>query len=855
MVRKIQPFQVVPALPANLEPLVEIAYNLRWTWDRESILLFRRMDQQLWESSGHNPIRMLGTLSQSQLDQLSKNSGFLAHLGRVKNSLDDYMGAETWFARTFPDREETRPLVSYFSFEYGITECLQIYSGGLGILAGDHLKSASDLGIPLVGVGLLYQGGYFRQYVNRDGWQQEVYPRNDFYNLPVRLVRDGQGNQVVVSVPFPGREVHAALWYAQVGRVRLYFLDTSVPRNTEADRFITSGLYNGDRETRIQQEILLGAGGVYALEALGLTPSVFHMNEGHAAFLTFGRVQILMEKGVKPFDAMAAVRASCVFTTHTPVPAGIDMFEDGLMRKYFTEPAARLGIPVEALLALGHGSDGGGTSLFNMAYLAIRLAAHCNGVSRLHGEVSRKLFSPIWPELPVDEIPITSITNGVHAASWVSLDLAELFDRYMGIAWRDDHGDDSVWGSVAMIPNEELWRLHERRRDRLISFARRRLVKQLQSRGAGAQELARAREVLDPRALTIGFARRFATYKRATLLLKDRDRLRRLLLSDDRPVQFIFAGKAHPQDNDGKALIKEIVSLGQDPDFRNRVVFLEDYDMVVSRYMLSGCDVWLNTPRRPMEASGTSGMKAAMNGVLNCSILDGWWIEGYGLDPEAGWAIGRGETYTDLPYQDQVESNALYELLEREIVPTFYTRSPGGLPVDWIQKMKVSIGTLSAAFNTNRMVRDYATRFYVPAERRAREFSADGHARAHQYRKARERIRAGWGDLEIVRVVKSPEGDVAVKAPLQVKAWVKLGSLTAEAVDVQIYYGQLDPDGSLIQPAWISMTSAGTIDDLTVFEGQLQSSASGLHGFTIRILPKYEDLLNPYEWNLVHWQQ
>jgi starch phosphorylase len=433
--------------------------------------------------------------------------------------------------------------------------------------------------------------------------------------------------------------------------------------------------------------------------------------------------------------------------------------------------------------------------------------------------------------------------------------MAELFDRYMGVAWRDDHGDDSVWASVEAIPNEELWRLHERRRDRLISFARKRLARQLQSRGAGSQELARAREVLDPRALTIGFARRFATYKRATLLLKDRERLRRLLTNEERPVQFVFAGKAHPQDNDGKALIKEIVTLAHDPAFRNRIVFLEDYDMVVSRYMLSGCDVWLNTPRRPMEASGTSGMKAAMNGVLNCSILDGWWIEGYGMAPEAGWAIGRGETYTDTHYQDEVESNALYELLEREIVPLFYTRGRGGLPVDWILRMKESIGVLSAGFNTNRMVREYVSRFYVPAEARGANFAADGHARAHAYRKTRERVRAAWPELAIVRVVREPDGDVAVNAPLHLKAWVKLGTLPPENVDVQMYYGQMDPAGSITQPAWIPMRFAEMVDGEGVWEGQLQSSSSGLHGFTIRALPKYEDLLNPYEWNLVYWQE
>jgi len=850
--KNIKSFQVYPKLPENLEPLKEIAQNLLWSWDHDMIALFRRFDRDLWEETHHNPVLMIGTVSQERLDELSRNDSFVAHVQRVKKRIDQYMNAETWFSRTH--RLEKNITIAYFSFEFGITECLQIYSGGLGILAGDHLKSTSDLGIPLVGVGLLYQEGYFRQYLNIDGWQQELYPKNDFYNIPVSMVYDEKGKPVRVKVFFPDREVLIQVWEAQVGRVRLILLDSNIPENSPADRAITNQLYGGNKETRIQQEMLLGIGGMRALEALGIHPDVCHMNEGHAAFLTLEKLRRIVEKyKMDPFDAIAAVKSGCIFTTHTPVPAGIDTFSPKLVALYFMNYPERTGLTMKEFLALGRQNPDDDKEEFNMAYLAIHMSSYCNGVSKLHADVSRNMWQHFWPGVPLKEVPITSVTNGVHVNTWISHDMSGLFDRYLGTEWTETPSDQTIWDQIEQIPPEELWRTHERRRERLIAFARQKLEEQLAQRGASPFQIMTAKEALDPNALTIGFGRRFATYKRATLIFKDPNRLKQILLDKERPVQLIFAGKAHPHDEEGKKLIREIIHFSRDPQIRRRVVFIEDYDMTITRYMVSGSDVWLNNPRRPMEASGTSGMKAMFNGVLNCSIVDGWWAEAYAMDGDVGWSIGKGEDYDDQGYQDQVESSAIYNLLEKEIVPLFYERGVDHIPWGWIKKMKESMRLLGPMFNTNRMLKEYSERFYVPVSERHRRFTADEFNAAKAYRVVNDKIRKHWNELQIVNVESDTQEGIFINSDLEVQTHVNLGSLDESLVDVQIYFGRLDADRSIVDGSSVSMEYKGEENGNSLFVGRISSKSSGLHGYTVRILPKYQDIVSPYEWQLINW--
>ena len=773
--KPIQTFIAVPTLPSPLERLRDLALNLRWAWHHDTIELFRRLDSVLWETTGHNPILMLGTIDQAKLEAAASDEGFLSHLERVGQDLDAYMAAEsTWFRRAHGVSQA--PLVAYFSAEFGITECLSIFAGGLGVLAGDHLKSASDLGVPIVGVGLLYQQGYFRQYLNEAGWQQEVYENNDFHNLPLTLKRRPDGAPLTVEVPLPGRKVIVQVWWAQVGRVPLYLLDSNIPANRPEDRDITDQLYGGDIEMRIKQEILLGLGGYLALEAVGLEPTVYHMNEGHSAFLALERTRRIMEKcGLSFAEAREAASAGLVFTTHTAVGAGHDYFSPQLMDRYFADSMRALGLSRRDFLALGRQNPDDDNEPFCMTILALHLAAHSNGVSRLHGRVSRKMWKGLWPGLPEDEIPIGHVTNGVQFQSWISREMKELYDRYLGPRWREEVADQTVWQGADRIAAEELWRTHERRRERLVAFCRRRLRTQLERRGASQTAVAAADEVLGPEALTIGFARRFATYKRATLLLRDAERLARILNKPGRPVQIIYAGKAHPRDDPGKGLIRQIVELSRHEEFRRRLVFLEDYDMAVARYLVQGVDVWLNTPLRLQEASGTSGMKATANGVLNLSILDGWWDEAY--RPEVGWAIGRREKYDDSNYQDQVEAEALYGLLEQEVVPAFYDRGSDGLPRRWIARMRASIQTLCRFFTTHRMVGEYTERYYLHAAGHYAQLTADGLVRAKALAAWKARLQKNWSRVRIEAVGGDSIKDVQAGGEFRVQAKVHLGAL------------------------------------------------------------------------------
>jgi starch phosphorylase len=857
-------FQVVPSLPDRLERLRDLAHNLWWSWNHEAIELFRRLDRDLWESTGHNPVLVLGTIRQERLQQVSEDDGFMAHLRRVCREFDRYLeDPATWYnksRRTGKNQGVTDGLaqrIAYFSAEFGLTESLSIYAGGLGILAGDHLKSASDLGLPFVGVGLLYQEGYFHQYLNPDGWQQELYPKNDFYNLPVTLERHASGQPLLVDVEYPARLVKAQVWRAQAGRVPLYLLDTNIEANQPSDRNITNQLYGGDDDLRIQQEMLLGIGGIRALEALGLQPTVCHMNEGHSAFMALERIRMLMEKYQISFaEAREAAAGGHVFTTHTPVSAGIDWFSPSLVDRYFESYYPNLGLSRDEFLGLGRMNPDDRDGYFCMAILAMRLANKTNGVSQLHARVSRKMWQEVWPQVPTDEVPILGITNGIHPRSWISHDLAELFDRYLGPRWIERPAEHTIWQRVARIPDEELWRTHERRRERLVAFARSRLRRQLLQRGSRPAEIRRAEEVLNPDALTIGFARRFATYKRAALLFNDLERLASIVGDRNRPVQIIFAGKAHPKDSPGKEFIRDIIHHARRPEFRNRIVFIEDYDMTVARYLVQGVDIWLNTPRRPHEASGTSGMKATANGALNVSILDGWWDEGY--TPETGWAIGHGEEYEEdqFEYQDQVEANTIYDLLEKEIIPLFYERGRDGLPRDWTAKMKAAMRDHAGVFNTNRMVQEYYERCYQPSMERSQQLAEDNLTRAKALADWKAVLRQQWTKIRIERVWEAGTEIPGLKVgdQLQVRARVHLGKLNPTDVAVELFYGRLNAEGQIVEgqisPTLIAQSKG---KGNYVFVGAIACGTSGRHGYALRILPRHDDLGNPFEMGLVLW--
>jgi starch phosphorylase len=858
--RPIRTFTVLPHLPQRLHALQKLAYNMWWCWNHEAVALFRRIDVETWEALDHSPVKLLGALDPARVEQLLHEDGFLAHMDRVEEAFDNYMNAPTWYHENYaePGRNGSDPgrdlRIAYFSAEFGIHQSVPVYSGGLGVLSGDHLKSASDLGLPLMGVGLMYREGYFRQYLTVDGWQQERYPENDFFNLPLIPELNRDGGPMTIRIHFPGRDVHVRVWRIQVGRVPLYLLDTNIPQNTPDDRTITARLYGGDIDMRIRQEMVLGIGGVMALRALGKPPTVCHMNEGHSAFCGLERIRALMqETGLSFHAAREAVAAGTVFTTHTPVPAGNDVFAPQLIEHYLGSYISPFKISREEFLGLGRQNPFDQNELFGMTVLAIRLANVSNGVSKLHGNVSRKMWKTIWPELPVSEAPIVAITNGIHTPSWVSPDMAQLFDRYMGMSYDGRPSEAVLWKRVESIPDAELWRTHERRRERLVAFARMRLKKQLKNRNALAAEIARADEVLDPDALTIGFARRFATYKRGTLIFRDLNRLTALVNDKDRPVQFIFSGKAHPKDNGGKELIAEILQLARRPELRRRIVFLEDYDINVARYLVQGVDVWLNNPRRPLEASGTSGMKVCCNGGLNLSVLDGWWDEGY--DGENGWAIGAGEEYTDLTYQDDVESRAIYDLLEQEIVPLFYNRTSDGLPRGWLKRMKRSMTTLCPVFNTGRMVAEYLTTCYLPSAQRFVRLTGDNLQKANALAQWRLGLQRGWSQVKVEGVEVKGADPMQVGGELPVMVRVNLGRFSPDDVEVQLFHGLVDSLGEIPRPQVVAMSQNGKPkhDNVWEFHGAIPCRSSGQHGFLVRVLPRHGDLANSYEPGLVCW--
>ena len=851
MTKPIKTLDVRPRIPEGLAALHALSDNLNFAWNYDAEELFRRINTDLWEETGKNPVQFLGRVEQDDLESLIHDEGFLAHMERVKADLDRYVSKRPDSALF--DKAGQPFVVAYFTAECGIADCLPIYSGGLGILSGDHLKSASDLNLPVVGVSLAYQKGYFRQYLTHDGWQMETYPVNDFRTMPMRRVRDEGGRDIKVSVDLKGEDVKVQAWRVNVGRTILYLLDTNLEENSAWARGITSELYGGDREMRIRQEIVLGIGGVRMLKAVGLQPAVYHMNEGHSAFAVFERIRELRQEGGLSFDeAVEFVRATNVFTTHTPVPAGNDVFHPDLVRAYFDSLARAMGITMEVLLGFGRQDPRNKDEEFCMTVLALRLSNWNNAVSRLHATVSRRMWQSVWPKTPEKDLPIVHITNGVHIPSWISDGMAENYARYLGPRWIEDPDNVMVWERVAKIPDSELWRTRERARERLVAFTRRRLKAQLAKRGVANRDLAVADEVLNSEALTIGFARRFAPYKRADLILKDLRRLEKILVNQDRPVQMIFAGKAHPQDQMGKDLIKQLVQISNQEKFRRHLVFLEDYDMDIARYMVQGVDVWLNTPRRPLEACGTSGMKAVANGALHLSVLDGWWDEGY--DPEIGWAIGGREDDQDHEYQDELESRALYDILEKDIAPLFYGRGADGLPRGWLAMVKASLHKLCPMFNTHRMVTEYWTRCYTPSAARRFQLMANDWSGLRNLGCWRQKIMYNWSDVAIRGIRMDENNEIEMNASFHVEADVFLGELSPEDVMVEAYYGRLDSTNHFLDNFTSVMRPAGNAEDrIFKYQSDIRFQEVGHFGLNVRLTPNHPNPESRHATGLVIW--
>ncbi|HEY4117119.1 MAG TPA: alpha-glucan family phosphorylase [Byssovorax sp.] len=876
--KKIHRFEVVPDVPRPLAPLLSLAHNLWWSWNDRARELFARVDPDAFHALGENPLAVVARAPTARLVELAGDAGYLAELAAVTADLDTYLHRETWFDRRFgrpnADGAGTAAIASatiaYFSMEFGIHACLPVYSGGLGVLAGDHLKSASDLGVPLVGVGVAFSQGYFRQVLDAEGWQNERYPPNDWHDLPVSAVNDAAGRRarVTVTLPVAGdakktRDVALEAWRVDVGRVPLYLLDANLEENAPEDRALTNTLYGGDREHRIRQELLLGVGGVRMLRAIGVAPTVCHMNEGHSAFLALERVRQLMHDAAAPFSvAREAAAAGNVFTTHTPVPAGNDGFAHDLIAPYLEVLAKGVALTADEVHKIGRVEATDARAEFSMPVLAIRMADRYNGVSLLHGREARAMWRVLWPELGDDEVPIGSITNGVHTATWTSSAMCALYARHLGGDWLERAGEQATWQAALRIPDEELWAVREAERARLIASipshvaaaeARRATGISRSGVAFGAAAAAQRLASLDPRALTIGFARRFATYKRGTLLLRDAARLLRAVSGEGRPVQLVFSGKAHPQDWGGKELIREIVRASNTPAFRGRIVFLEDYDMSVARALVSGVDVWLNTPRRPLEASGTSGMKAALNGALHASVLDGWWAEAYAGDN--GFAIGAGEEYADTEHGDRVEAELLYRLLEDQIVPTFYDRDAGGVPRAWLARVKRSIASTGASFNTARMVREYAETLYAPAALRVRAMQGEGLAASRALAAWRARVGAAWKDVRVVAVEQIGARRVLAGQPCGVAANVALGELTPDDVAVELYCGRLHGGHAVAHGAAVPLALAGRGPDGSYrYEGEAKARDTGEHAFAVRVVPRHEALVDPFGARLVGWE-
>lgn len=867
--KAIRRFTVRPVLPEPLRPLSDLAHNLRWSWHTETRELFRAVDPDGWPAAEGDPVRLLGAVSATRLNELAADRPFLDRLAAAAADLQAYLTGPRWYQERDGGAAggggDLPAAIGYFSPEFGVTAALPQYSGGLGILAGDHLKAASDLGVPLIGVGLLYRHGYFRQSLSRDGWQQEQYPVLDPNELPLTLLREEDGAPALVALTLPGgRTLRAYVWQAHVGRVPLLMLDSDVEENGPGERDITDRLYGGGSEHRLLQEMLLGIGGIRAVRTYcRLTghpaPEVFHTNEGHAGFLGLERIRELSETGTGFEAALETVRAGTVFTTHTPVPAGIDRFERQLVAQHFGEDGELPGVDVERVLGLGLETyPGGEPNLFNMAVMGLRLAQRANGVSTLHGAVSRQMFAGLWPGFDPEEVPITSVTNGVHAPTWVAPEVAALGARQIG-ADRAEHalsvGGSPRWDAVAEIPDADVWGVRRSLREQLVTEVRSRLHASWRQRGAGAAELGWIDGVLDPDVLTIGFARRVPSYKRLTLMLRDRERLTRLLLDPERPIQIVVAGKAHPADDGGKRLVQELVKFADDPRVRHRIVFLPDYGMAMAKKLYPGCDVWLNNPLRPLEACGTSGMKAALNGCLNLSVMDGWWDEWF--EPDFGWAIptADGSAAADENRRDDLEAGALYELIEDRVAPRFYDRGgDSGLPDRWIEMVRRTLVTLGPKVLAGRMVREYVERLYAPAAHAHRALDP---ATAADLASWKYRTRTLWPYVSVDHVetlaASAAGGSAELGSALALRVRVGLGELRPDDVEVQAVAGRVGTDDTIVDARTFPLKPAGGQDPegRWVYEGSLALDRTGPYGYTVRVLPSHPLLATSADLGLV----
>ena len=831
-------YTVLPKVPDKLSFLQVLANNVWWAWNIEASGLFRRIDPEIFRSSGFNPVVLLSSVRQERLEELAADSSFLSHM----KSVEEQFKAEVLKSRHWKNINDPHRCVAYFSMEFGLQESIHIYSGGLGILAGDHLKSASDLDVPLCAIGIFYREGYFEQDLDRNGHQIEYYPENDVHRLPVNPAYDASGNQVKISVPLAEGPLAAAVWRLDVGRIPLYLLDTNLPENKPEFREISGRLYGGDKLNRLRQEILLGIGGMRALVAMGYEVAVSHMNEGHAAFLGLERIAMAMRSGLSFDEAHEFVRRTSVFTTHTPVPAGNETFDLGLLYPHLKAIESEGGVAANVAMSMGKATGDTKTNEFSMTILGLNCSEYCNGVSRLHGVVERDMWKHLWPDFPVSEVPIGHITNGVHVPTWISSDNYQLYASVLGPDWDKRLLTESQVEKIDHIRDEDLWRVHDASRAHLIRVAREHMERCSTKRNASFEELAYVRNVLGKDALTIGFARRFATYKRATLLLSDPARLKRILLDPARPVQMIFSGKAHPADFDGKRFIQEMVQFSTEPELKGRIIFLENYNIHIARRLVRGVDVWLNTPRRPNEASGTSGMKACINGAIHVSTLDGWWPEGYSKD--CGWAIGGSEEYQDVATQDQSDAQALYNLLESEIVPAFYDRPFGEIPVRWIAMMKKSIKMSLNKFSSSRMVSEYGEQAYKPAFYDFDSLVADDFAVIRREVAKQKDTLSKWSSVRVGfpetsrDLAKSFVGD-----EFEATVRVQLGGISPDDVSVEFFSGVLDSRSGVISGNGNEMYLAETLADGDyLYKQKVKCSNVGTFGYSARVFPKDKTL-------------
>jgi starch phosphorylase len=838
-------------MPARISRLYELAYNLWWSWHPEARALYISLDPDLWEQVGHNPVRFLSEVEPQKLEQAAVNDDYLKQYDKVIGDFDRYIHPhpnETWFSQTYPELEGKT--IAYFSAEFGLHESLPIYSGGLGILSGDHCKEASDLGLPLVGVGFLYPQGYFHQRITREGMQEASYDKLHFSEAPAVPAVGPDGNEVMISVDLPGRRIYAKIWKLVVGRVPLYLMDTDVVPNAPADRELSARLYGGDREIRISQEIVLGIGGVRALRALGIKPAAWHINEGHAAFLNLERCRELVAAGLNFNEACEVVSANSLFTTHTPVPAGNDTFNYDLIDRYFGSYWGQLGLNRDQFLDVAREDHGWGPT-YGMTVLALKLTGQHNGVSKLHSAVSRKMWQFLSPGLDVDEVPIGFITNGVHTASWIAPEMNELFKHYLDQNWEKHVDDPHFWDErIQNIPDKELWAVHQLCKDALITYARKRLKHHHLRLGEGSTQIAELESMLNPKALLIGFARRFATYKRATLIFRDRERLHRILSNPERPVQIIFAGKAHPADDPGKALIQQIYRLSRSKEFLGKIIFLENYDIDMARFLVSGTDVWLNNPIRPYEASGTSGQKAALNGQPNCSILDGWWAEAY--NGKNGWAVGEEREYHDQEIQAEADSLSLYRLLETEITPIFFEQDEEGISHNWLGYMKEAIRTCAPQFSMRRMVKEYTTRYYIPEIKQNIQIEQNRFERERRLAAWKERVKQNWHRLELY-VEGRREGQLSLGEGIDVHAWVRTDGLTPNDLSVELVYGEIRDELGTAQYSLPMNYTKREQDGSYRYDIKFQPKESGSLAYNVRVVPSHPELTEKHELGLIRW--